>query len=91
LIKRVDLYRELKDTQKMFEVLDAIWGERMFEFTIEGLEGCKCPLYIKHEINTASKDKTKYADYTYEAGPREHNFKVAEGFLAKAEAAEAEA
>lgn len=85
LVKRIDLYEKMKDTQKMYELLFAVWGERMTEFSIGALEGCKLPIYIKHARNTQSEDpKAKYADYTYETtGPVAENCATAEANMAK--------
>jgi len=78
LVKRVDLYSKLKTSQKMYELLVALVGEDYTQFAISDLEGCKCPIYVKHEKNTLSKDPdAKYADFTYETGPIAENLELA--------------
>ena len=82
------MYSIFKDTQKMYELLNALVGDDMVNFPLQALEGCKCLIYIKHAKNKMSKDpNAKYADYNYEDGPREENVATAAANLEKLQAA----
>ena len=64
LIKRIDFYQNLRPGQKMYELLNAVWGQDMSNHTLEELEGKKLSIYIKHTMNKQSKKP--YADFNYD-------------------------
>ena len=64
LIKRIDFYQNLRPGQKMYELLNAVWGQDMSKHTLEELEGKKISIYIKHTMNKQSKKP--YADFNYD-------------------------
>jgi|3_EtaG_2_1085321.scaffolds.fasta_scaffold01191_11 hypothetical protein len=83
LIKRIDFYQALKTGQKMYELLNAIWGKKMTNYTIQALEGCKCPLYLKHTLNKMAGDGSKYCDFVYEDGPHDENYEIGDANMKK--------
>ena len=64
LVKRIDFYQNLRPGQKMYELLNAVWGQDMSQHTLEELEGRKISIYIKHTMNKQSKKP--YADFNYD-------------------------
>lgn len=64
LIKRIDFYQNLRPGQKMYELLNAVWGQDMSKHALEELEGKKVSIYIKHTLNKQSKKP--YADFNYD-------------------------
>ena len=64
LVKRIDFYQNLRPGQKMYELLNAVWGQDMSKHALEELEGKKISIYIKHTMNKQSKKP--YADFNYD-------------------------
>ena len=64
LVKRIDFYPQMRQGQKMYELLNAVWGKDMSNHELEELEGKKLSIYIKHTMNKQSKKL--YADYNYD-------------------------